>query len=321
MAMKRQTLYLILSFCLPWLNSFAQLPRIKFQKAESYNSYESVYTGSVNPDYLASFEPVSFNIYFWGINRGDGTSEKPMTYNDVEDVMRSINEVFNPHGIYFVLKGYSYVNNDALNSGATHWQIRDYMQQNKHIVSDAFNCFVPYDFKEGASANGWTELFSKTLSIRMKWAFNYKSKSTPHELGHILGLYHTFGKSGNGDIIKEHVTRNPDDPNYNALTEGDYIHDTPAMPNFFNPKSFGTVPKPPNQDASVVDCIYIGNITDEQGTPFVLTPYDVGNIMGYTPCKNANFTPGQAIRMMETIYFNEAKNKNILEAKTKTLKK
>ena len=29
----------------------------------------SAYSGSVDPEYLASFEPVTFNIFFWEINR------------------------------------------------------------------------------------------------------------------------------------------------------------------------------------------------------------------------------------------------------------
>jgi len=35
----------------------------------------SAYSGSVDPEYLASFEPVSINIFFWGVNRSDGTSD------------------------------------------------------------------------------------------------------------------------------------------------------------------------------------------------------------------------------------------------------
>jgi len=48
--------------------------------------------------------------------------------------------------------------------------------------------------------------------------------------------------------------------------------------------------------------LYIGTKTDPQGTPFGLTPFDVGNPMGYTwgPCVQA-FTIGQGIRIREYI--------------------
>jgi hypothetical protein len=273
------------------------------------------YSGSTDPNYLASFEPVSFNIYFWGINKNDGNSPAPMTYESVMNVMRAINEAFNPHGICFILKGYSYINNDQMHSGSNFLQIRNFAKNNKFFDSNAINCYVPYDYVEGESASGWSNMFSNCFTVRMKWGFSPDVNAVMHELGHIFGLYHTFASSGNGTIIKEHVTRDPKDPNYNALTEGDKVTDTPATPNFYNPNSFGTVPQVPKRP-SIVDCIYIGNAKDELGVPFNLTTDDVKNIMGYTPCGGGAFTIGQGIRMMETIYCNAAKNKNILAAMT-----
>jgi len=35
------------------------------------------YSGSVDPEYLASFEPISFNIFFWIINDSNGFSHTP----------------------------------------------------------------------------------------------------------------------------------------------------------------------------------------------------------------------------------------------------
>lgn len=106
----------------------------------------------------------------------------------------------------------------------------------------------------------------------------------------------------------EHVTRDPNDPNYNALSVADFIHDTPAMVSFWGEALA--------YDLTIFDiidvntCNYTGSLTDALGVPFELTPADVGNVMGYTyqPCITTGFTTGQGIRIREWIANPPANN-------------
>lgn len=112
-----------------------------------------------------------------------------------------------------------------------------------------------------------------------------------HEIGHILGLHHTFLGYGNPGC--EAVTRNPNDPDYNADCAGDDVTDTNAMPQF--------APYDNNYPIDA-NCNYTGTGTDCYGTSYTLTLADVKNYMGYVrqDCRQV-FTTGQKIRMRETL--------------------
>lgn len=119
------------------------------------------------------------------------------------------------------------------------------------------------------------------------------NETLAHEMGHCLGLHHTY--RGN-----ENVTRNINSPYYNATTQGDLLHDTPADP-VNDPNKFGpfiydcqfTNPSnthsPPPENALYVDPNYIL----------------VKNIMSLPKfslnCSRYHFTAGQIGRMMTTI--------------------
>lgn len=94
-----------------------------------------------------------------------------------------------------------------------------------------------------------------------------------HEVGHYLGLYHTF--EGSSPCI-----------NYNCLLDGDRVCDTPPDVSVFgncNSNSCST------------------EISDTSGfSPFIADVNDLPNYMDYTLCP-LSFTPGQSIRMNSTL--------------------
>jgi len=125
-----------------------------------------------------------------------------------------------------------------------------------------------------------------------------------HEIGHIFGLIHTHGRF-NRPILPscygpnfltdcEHVTRDPNDPDYNALTNGDEVHDTAADPGLFS-STTGDYAHCYNADAN---CNYLGNQVDCIGTPYVIDSSVLNNIMSYgkKSCLTM-FTTGQGIKM------------------------
>ncbi len=95
-----------------------------------------------------------------------------------------------------------------------------------------------------------------------------------HEMGHFLGLFHTFETDMGLELVD----------GSNCSTAGDIICDTEA-----NPTSDGN-------DFSGIDCNYIGTpATDAMGN-FYVPPSK--NFMSYSPCK-CQFTKQQYNRMVE----------------------
>ena len=139
----------------------------------------------------------------------------------------------------------------------------------------------------------------------------------PHEFAHILGINHTFIGTGstnqqltnptycdvNNSTItnawfpifssfSENVTRDQNDPNYNADSTGDQITDTPATQPNANICGLNN----PN-----AHFLYIPEVVDQVGVPYV-DPNNVGirNIMSYSHANlRDSFTNGQGIRMRE----------------------
>lgn len=110
----------------------------------------------------------------------------------------------------------------------------NYAASNGNFKPDAMNVYVPSRGNEdfGGAAQGIPA--NKVTSHNASLTGN----TFVHELGHALGLSHTFiGWSSSNPHGCEHVTRNPNDlqdpndpylPYFNADTKGDRVADTPG---------------------------------------------------------------------------------------------
>ncbi|MBX2826563.1 MAG: hypothetical protein KTR22_00265 [Flavobacteriaceae bacterium] len=329
---------------------FVSIPTIKAQDyycatPDEFNNPQdldttSIFSGSIDPDYLATFDPVVYNIYFWQVNDANGNNNNPLTEDYVLKAVADINMEYNAFNIFFKYRGLGEMDSppdiqqviwqDANGDGELEcvlqfdangdpipdpngWgrlsrcqydEMFDYAQTSGHYLTDAFNVYVPWQNDDfGGVAD---EIYSTLLTTTTN---NLHRPTFPHELGHCLGLLHThFNYESSGC---EHVERDPNVDGFNAIEFGDKVPDTAAMPNFIQEYCFFVLG---HEDAMCgsepysryyldeTSCTYIGFNYDCEDTPYIITPTDVRNYMGYSygSCQN-NFTVGQGIRMREMI--------------------
>ncbi|MBX2827520.1 MAG: hypothetical protein KTR22_05125 [Flavobacteriaceae bacterium] len=247
------------------------------------------YTQSVSQEYLDSFEPVVFNIFFWGINEDDGANPPTFTEEHVLMNIAKLNMEYNQYNIFFKLKGWDntsytstarYTNSSVLAIWFT-------ALSNGWYDPQAFNFYVPYSFDMGS---GQALTYGSTVAGTHHWSFQDPARTTIlHEIAHNFDIYHTRYQFAHASGC-ERVTRDPADPNYNANTNGDCGITTAAVPEM----QVG--------DVDLDECRYIGEGQDCGGNDYEIFEPDVRNIMGSRSagCYD-RFTVGQAIRMREYI--------------------
>lgn len=152
----------------------------------------------------------------------------------VNPIISKLNSDYANTEIQFLPDGYDFINNDAFNNQLnTDAQYASLYNTNLH--TDAINIYVL-----GISTNTMDE-YGRTALGRANsipsisyWIHGsvYNTSVVSHEMGHCLGLYHTFHgtvtESGDPQQCKELVDGS------NGVTCGDYIFDTPADPNIWN---------------------------------------------------------------------------------------
>ncbi len=304
------------------------------------------FSGSIDPEDLATFEPVVYNMYFWQVNDANGNSNYPLTEQLVLEAVANLNIEFNPANIFFKYRGFGELDSpenvlvmiyeDGDGNGTLecveHPELVDpdgygilnfcqadnlleYAQNNDAFVEDAFNVYVPY-----GTDNFGGLAYSLLKSTTFIPTGNLKKPAFVHEVGHVFSLVHThnnwinYNTDGtfNEDYDAcEHVTRHPDDEEFNAITRGDGIPDTAAVPDFgreyciLNDPTADCSPDGEYRNYWIEGCTYNGFNDDCLGDSFVIYDEDVQNFMAYTlaECRN-NFTVGQFIRMREGIIYD-----------------
>lgn len=219
------------------------------------------------------------NVYFHIMNYTDGTNNSPNTHEyGIADVMRAVrmlNVSYNQYNIFFKYVGFEIVNNTAYSNHVWTYPL----ELNN---PEAFNIFFANlgECGSGCAFIGYTRsVLSYSLIEGPDAAFAFV-----HEIGHNLNLEHTY-KDFNADC--EHVTRDVNNPSYNANTKGDKVADTPAQS--------------PMVPADFSNCTYNYNTlrTDCQGIPY--ENVDRRNYMGLDHQQSycEHFTPGQVERMKQ----------------------
>lgn len=259
-----------------------------------------VYSHSTDSAYFdMECEPIVLNIYFWGIKHPDGVDYFPDQAHDVLTAVANLNILYNQFNIYFKYRGFEKIQSPALpNDPDGHFVLESIIQfygltswaeANGYKKADAFNVYVFGWGAFGGISPGYNVTTSGVSAAGLTLS------TMTHEIGHNLNLIHTRSSSGIGG---ERVTRDINDPDYNADTHGDQVIDTAANPGYRAPD--GTYP------FINANCEYVndGNQVDYDGDKYEPTHQDVINVLsdayicmdGYSP-----LTMGQGIRAREAL--------------------
>jgi len=246
---------------------------------------------------LSTNPPMVFNIKFWDLRQDDGSSNTIITESDALHTVANLNIAYNEYNIFFKYRGFEYVDDDTAYN-ANHLEVMrdrlielgfDTLSSLNVILSDITNIGTAYS----------PDIYCQVPKAHLtEWV-------TIHEIGHNLGLGHTFHKFWvYGYSACEHVTRDPNDvcdpehpeiPCYNATTRGDRVVDTAAICYTNNNYSY---------DYSI--CDFTQPNYDCQGVVYDLHLVDLLNYMnintpnGVYTCRTM-FSTGQGVRMRETI--------------------
>jgi gliding motility-associated-like protein len=146
--------------------------------------------------------------------------------------------------------------------GLSSWDCKEYI--NIWLVTDLYNSGFGCSLAGFATFPGWICGVDGVMQESRYWNTVAGTRITAHELGHFLGLYHTFqGGCKNDDCAKD----------------GDRICDTP-----------------PDNSQAFAPCAINSCATDDPDLPD-----DSQNFMDYSSCNPYHFTEGQAIRMRQVI--------------------
>lgn len=189
----------------------------------------------------ASFPgPYYIKLYFHVLERPDGTQSQ--TVNEINIVMDNLAAMFDPHNIFFFrdchiepipVMAAQYVN-PSLHTlylfGLTQYE-----------YSDGISIFLGPDIATGPQAT-----IDATIPTRKLWAtgnFNYQNVNLavvtdhltiPHEMGHVLGLWHTHHGttcvSGECDPVMDPDVACELVDGSNGFGAGDYVPNTGADP-------------------------------------------------------------------------------------------
>jgi hypothetical protein len=235
---------------------------------------------------------------FVRIFRDNSGNNAATTRDSVINRVTQMNGQYSSDNVCFLLMGI-----DEINDSYANFQMRDddsldavykpYLRNN-YALPGVVTIFIHDLFVSSGSSGNAYDIPNYFLSIA-GWAANSAIVNSiyGHEMGHCLGLYHTFQsrRNSNNQTVRENVTRATSNSCYNCSTEGDLCCDTPAD----HPDA--------DDNVSGTTCIYNDNLQD--GCNVALDP-STRNIMSYMPWEcisttGSAVTSNQATRIHATI--------------------
>lgn len=231
---------------------------------------------------LAINQPYAIKIYVTVFADDNGTNRASSDANIHRQIQNMANQ-YQPHNICFILMGIRQINNSDLNN---HDADTEEAELSPFMVAGSLNIFI-HTALPGLFGIAYN-IPNTYLSMRSDaMASTTMNSILAHEMGHCLGLYHTFETWEN--TKRENVARAGNCKN--CTTNGDVLCDTPADD---------------NGGYNSTNCTYTGTGMDACSNASY-TPL-VNNIMSYfNLCSNA-FTSEQRTRMQSFLINNSSLN-------------
>ena len=296
------TILLLLTF---WRHSQAQF--IYFcGTSDSFPNFLD--TVSYTPTKVANNEPYVIRLFVHIVR--DSKCKKGLTDQQVADAINILIEDFSPHRICFMVADIDeicdsvyYVDLDTYTQ-KEHWDL--FNNYGKGIGLFGIDVFLlgPDSKYNGKSGGGRVDeipgyslvVGGNGIDMGVPNITLPVSRVFSHEMGHCLGLYHTFRGSCNWEACAE------DPGGTNCNTCGDLVCDTPADPQWFGVDPITCVWDSLNQNNTYcvghkVHCSY-------KNIPVLCYHPDTSNIMAYiSPICMNHFTPGQGKMMREMLNY------------------
>ncbi|MFZ1530430.1 MAG: M43 family zinc metalloprotease [Ferruginibacter sp.] len=217
------------------------------------------------------------NIYVHILTDDNGTNAAT-TISQLNIDLQRMAAFFKPHNICFILLGVDYRASTMINNSMDPGNASHVAALNATSHQNTIDIFVHKNFGVAQGGNSYS-IPNHFFSVVQSANFNFE-----HEMGHALGLYHTF-ETGYGQEC-------PDGSDCSG--DGDLICDTPA-----------DFPGSQNMVAAGAPCVYTGTQTTNCATfPFSdIQTYNpsTNNIMSYWASCYAQFTLLQGVRMRTAI--------------------
>lgn len=216
-------------------------------------------------------------VYFYIVSNTDG-SNAAATPAQVEAEFADIVNDYAPNNLCFANMGYGNIYNTDININIYSDSSESAAALNPYLVPNCITIFFQRRLrkKAGGQWGGYAYNIPNTFCSVATGNINLQSTTT-HEVGHCLGLIHTF--EDYGGTIYENINGS------NCSTYGDKVCDTPADP-------YG------RSCASASGCTYTGTCADANGATNYSPP--TNNIMAYWPistgCNATTLTTGQYAR-------------------------
>jgi hypothetical protein len=237
--------------------------------------------------------PYNVRVFIRIVRQDNGT----LAGCTVEEARLNFDEMkvqYAPHNICFQLAGIDFVDDTYLNNFNVSANLEDvypaYIRDNNLDVNGAITIFVHYNYLNNSGSSGRAYGIPNNFLSVARWAATSTTVHSifGHEMGHCLGLYHTF----ENNFGQENVTRNSGSSCYDCLVDGDLCCDTPADY------------EDSQDNTSSTSCNYSGTRRDVC-SDLLFAPSTI-NIMSYQPWEcisttSSALTANQRTRMHATI--------------------